>query len=319
MEKLDLFKRALSRGVHSGTTKKVLRSVTIEEICRIVQQIAEKTDLTREGVENYLDSLHKKGDSPNTLNKYIDAIRHWARYVNDEDLLKIPRYQKVANYKATMSAQELRDFVALPPAKNGPKTTYALWTFYFVLLIETGGRSSEIATLTVDQVDFGQNVFILDKTKTEPRDLAFPEKLAPIIQEHVKKLTTDNLFPPEFANRFIRNSVFKRRLKRLGIKRKGLSPHSLRHSFGTRMVTEISLPELQGLMGHKRIETTAVYLHLSKEQIRKSIKKDPYNRSNLSYVERFNQWREIVRGGLSTFATSPDEERQMLRDLVGLV
>lgn len=51
------------------------------------------------------------------------------------------------------------------------------------------------------------------------------------------------------------------RLKRCGIKRKGLSVYSFRHSYITEMVGEIDIFTLMTLVGHRKATTTQKYYH----------------------------------------------------------
>jgi hypothetical protein len=47
---------------------------------------------------------------------------------------------------------------------------------------------------------------------------------------------------------------------------KAITPHTLRHTYAVTAVQKgISLPELQRLLGHDRLETTSIYLNLSPE------------------------------------------------------
>jgi len=47
-----------------------------------------------------------------------------------------------------------------------------------------------------------------------------------------------------------------------------VTPHVLRHTFAVTAVQRgISLPALQRLLGHDRLETTEIYLNLSPEHV----------------------------------------------------
>jgi len=57
--------------------------------------------------------------------------------------------------------------------------------------------------------------------------------------------------------------------------RKNLEPYSLRHSFGTRMADEnVSLFKIQKAMGHKKLDTTAKYIHMSLKAVAEMIDND---------------------------------------------
>jgi len=57
----------------------------------------------------------------------------------------------------------------------------------------------------------------------------------------------------------------RRQLKRAGITKKGVSVHTLRHSYATHLLEAgVPLPVLQQQLGHAKIETTLRYVHLSR-------------------------------------------------------
>jgi integrase/recombinase XerD len=65
--------------------------------------------------------------------------------------------------------------------------------------------------------------------------------------------------------------VFRAAVRAAGIKR-GVRPHSLRHSYATRLLESgVDIRVVQVLLGHANIATTAGYLHLT-EPIRGSLK-----------------------------------------------
>lgn len=61
--------------------------------------------------------------------------------------------------------------------------------------------------------------------------------------------------------------AFQKARKKSGINEKA-SIHSLRHSFATHLLENgIDIVRIQHLMGHARIGTTTLYLHLAKTRI----------------------------------------------------
>jgi integrase len=56
------------------------------------------------------------------------------------------------------------------------------------------------------------------------------------------------------------------------------SMHSLRHSFVTRVVTESGIGVAQRLAGHRKITTTALYLSVTDEDLRREIQKISFRR-----------------------------------------
>ena len=62
--------------------------------------------------------------------------------------------------------------------------------------------------------------------------------------------------------------LVKKYLKKAGITKKA-SVHTLRHTFGTHKVDRgMTIPALQSLLGHKKMETTYKYVHLAKTTLR---------------------------------------------------
>jgi len=59
---------------------------------------------------------------------------------------------------------------------------------------------------------------------------------------------------------------------RCGIKKKGYSAPSFRHGFTTRLLNkDVSLVHIKNLMGHRSLESTQIYLHVTGKELVKSI------------------------------------------------
>lgn len=70
--------------------------------------------------------------------------------------------------------------------------------------------------------------------------------------------------------------VFNKAVRLAGLTNHGFSPHSLRHNYATRMLQGgVDVFTVSKLLGHSNVQTTAIYLHLSDEDIAKASRKDP--------------------------------------------
>lgn len=83
-----------------------------------------------------------------------------------------------------------------------------------------------------------------------------------------------------YSMRSIQHLVQKALIK-IGLDSKNYSVHTIRHSFATHLVDNgTDLHTIKELLGHRSLQTTMQYLHLSSTRIDKVI--SPYDRLNLT-------------------------------------
>ncbi len=273
------------------------------------------TEFSAPVIESFFVELKSQGKNNNYINRYLDVARLYCYFLQhksveiDSSILTIKYLKETHSERATMSDQEIEAFLNLPPKRSGPKEGchYNRWTLFFSIMAFTGMRPQEVARLTVDTVDFGRSIFVIteevSKTHTQ-RFVPIPPNIRDKLEEHVKTCD-DYLFKArKNSYRFnlpIVDNVdwgynFHDRINRLGIKRKGLCPYSLRHSLITRLLEEdVNIFKVQKIVGHRRLDTTAGYTHMTTKDIQLAIAKHPLIRKATDPHQILDAFKEIIR------------------------
>lgn len=252
-------------------TKKYLETLTL-----ILDRC---TDINKDRFDQYLFELQKSGRRNATLNKYISVIKTYGRFKKWEWVESLERWKEQEVFIAIMSDEEIEDFLSLPLPPETPIKRWKMWTMFFTIQAYTGMRNNEIASLTVDNVDFGTNNFNLLETKTRPRQVPIPNILKAPLKEYVQTVE-HYLFPSDRTKKYVSSSAwhqqFCRRIKILGIKRANLHPYSVRHSWVTTMLSNgVGMAQVQRIAGHKDISTTQKYTHLINKDLQQVINDHP--------------------------------------------
>lgn len=329
MDELVQFRLYLVQEQHGKRRKRSLSTVTVH--IELLKRLLKHCPALEPGsVVEYLMSLYETGRKGNYLNSYIDTLHLYGRF-KQTDIYESLKYFPEEDYeKATMSDDEIEKFLSLSPATNGEKMKrrWKIKTLFWKCLAYSGARPGEIAHLTINTVDLGRQVFLLDG-KTGKRIVPIAPVLVPELTEYIKEVTGDYLFPSLSGRQGYRQNApviddvdwhydFHQRLKRLGIKRKNLTPYSLRHSFITRLLNEdLNIYKVQNLVGHKQgSPVTSQYYHLTTKALFKTLNQDPLQRHQLPADKRFEQFRLLVRQALSDYCLDHSEESSFLKKLV---
>jgi site-specific recombinase XerD len=68
-------------------------------------------------------------------------------------------------------------------------------------------------------------------------------------------------------------NLFDRSIKIAELSGKGYTIHAIRHTFATRLLNkDISLVNIKNLMGHRSLESTQIYLHVTGKELEESIR-----------------------------------------------
>lgn len=156
-----------------------------------------------------------------------------------------------------------RDEVSrLEQACDTPQERMLVWT-----LLDTGLRVSEFSSLSRDNIDWqGGRLIIFGKggpygSKTKRRVVPMSNRVRPMLEAFFAIYDTI----PYTSRRA--QQIVKIVANRANIA-KPVSPHVLRHTFATTCVQKgISIAGLMKLMGHDKLETTAIYQNMAGEDV----------------------------------------------------
>ncbi len=218
--------------------------------------------------------LHKTIAIDGRSRSYVNGLYSALKFLysttldKDWDIKHIPRVKKEFKLPVVMSKNEV---ISILKATDNLKHKTALVTAY-----ATGLRVGELARLKLSDIDI-DNMKILVRDGKGNKDRY--TLLSPINLQYIKAYQRqfqpkDWLFtgqdPSNHLSERTLQAVFRDARKRAGLNKKATF-HTLRHSFATHLLEDgTDLRVIQQFMGHKTLNTTMIYLHLSNAHLKKA-------------------------------------------------
>ena len=209
--------------------------------------------------------------SPNSVTRHLAALRFfYIKTLKRTWSIAETPYPKWVLHLPTILSQE--EVAQLIDAALTPFHRTLLMTLY-----ATGARRAELTHLKVADVDSKRMVIRIQGGKgRKDRDVMLSAKLLEELRAHCHRLRRPItwLFP---GNRHHNGDqpidtktvwyACKEAAKRAGIQ-KDVHPHTLRHSFATHLLEAgADLRTIQILLGHRDLEETTIYLHVSQRHL----------------------------------------------------
>jgi len=249
------------------TQRAYLAAVT--GIARFYNQSPDK--MTKEKIEDYLLYLkHDKGNTPNSCYSVLTGLRFFCKYVTENEIpvtYSIRRTTRKLPQVLTM--QEIWKIIC---STNNLKHRLILMTTY------SGGlRASETINLKPKYIDSKAMLIKVKGKGKKDRYTLLSKRLLVELRAYYRAYRPKTyLFPSAFKKEKDQplsyetiRTVYEDARKKAGVKR-GAGVHTLRHSFATHLLEAgYDLRKIQVLMGHARLTTTMIYLHVSRETLSK--------------------------------------------------
>ena len=239
---------------------------------------------TVEDLRNYQLHLVDHGVSPASLNSAISGLKFFFNVTLDRPALvaKMPPVHLPRKLPVILSPEEVKRLIA---AAGNLKHQTAL-----ALAYATGLRVNEVAVLKVGDIDSQRMALRVEQGKGQKDRYAM---LSPVLLERLrvwwrvaraqgKMLEGGWLFPGQNPVRHLSARQLNRAIHaaadEAGIE-KHISMHSLRHAFATHLLEQrVDIRLIQVLLGHKKLETTALYAQVATDILREVV--SPLERLN---------------------------------------
>jgi Site-specific recombinase XerD len=231
-------------------------------------------DVEKVDILEYLSHCAKRELTGIARARKMSAIREYFRFLEGVGLItksptvgiETPKREK--NGRQVLRPDEYTKMLSLAGAN--PRDYAILQVF-----LQTGIRVSELANLTIEDIDFVKPAITVRGKGSVEREIALEKKGVHALKSYLvvrpQSLSSRvflNYMGEPISERGIRKLVVKYR-KEAGITKKA-SCHTLRHTFATYKAEKgVSAYQLQQWLGHANLNTTQIYVHLGKQNAKK--------------------------------------------------
>jgi integrase/recombinase XerD len=231
---------------------------------------------------DYLKSLASAGFSPRTQARRLSALRQFFSFLLSEGIrtdnpsldLTAPRLpHSLPKYLSEAEVDNLLTVAATSEGISGLKLRAGLEILY-----ATGLRVSELLALPATALSSGASMLIIKGKGGKERivPLSDAAKCAAADLRDKTKQTGRFLFAGRDPRRKMTRQGFALMLKKVAVRANidplRLSPHVLRHSFATHLLSHgADLRSIQRLLGHADITTTQIYTQVLAERLQRLI------------------------------------------------
>ena len=228
--------------------------------------------ITEDQIDDYLLYLkNEKGYAPSSCHSVLTGVRFFYQNILDKELsVTFSAGNKRRRLPSVLSKEQVSKIINIP--KN-LKHRLLLMTTY-----AAGLRASEVKQLKPEHINSERMLIKVEngKGRKDRYTMLSVKLLAELRDYYIKCRPRTYLFPSSFKKRQDKplsyeavRCVYEKARKKAGVKR-GAGLHTLRHSFATHLLEAgYDIRKIQVLMGHTKLSTTMIYLHVSRETLSK--------------------------------------------------
>ena len=244
-------------------------------------------------LRSFLGYLTQENNSKaTTRSRKVSSLKMFFNYLCENNILEINPSQ---NLKTPKLDKRLPKYLTLEDSKKllqassnednrNNERNYAITT----LFLNCGMRLSELVGIDLDDISWDEYQLNVIGKGNKERTIYLNKACVKAIEDYLKvrpktKLNEESekaLFLSERKKRISRRMVQEiiySELKQAGLDTSKYSVHKLRHTAATLMYQygQVDIRALQELLGHESISTTEIYTHVSNNQVRDAVERNP--------------------------------------------
>ncbi len=235
----------------------------------------------------YVGWLHEQNLAPASIARHIVTLKIFFKYLQMEGIVDQSRAALLGSQKLwervpkVLSPGQVERLLTAPSVKN---RCWRRDSAILELLYATGCRASEICTLRMADLHLDEHFCKCTGKGDKQRIVPIGEKAVQALREYFlyeRPLLAEfgkvhGEEPPwvllSYRGKMLQRHRLWELIKKYAIisgVRTDISPHSLRHSFATHLLTNgADLRQVQEMLGHVNISTTQIYTHVDSKRLK---------------------------------------------------
>ncbi len=308
-----------------GAVKQFLKHLELERGCTIRTVEAYTSDwrifmkyLEEAGIEphssnvstviirRYISWLVENGYRPASVQRRVSAISSLWKWligyeyatINPCEGVVLPKKSRRA--PAVLTMDEARRILVTAEEHSNVRTAFRNRAIMHVLLF-CGLRRQELLDLKLTDVDLRSRWLKVQNGKGQKgRSIPLVAEVAEALKDWLEfrpPVHHDYLFTGIGGARLGKNGLigmFRRAAAKAGVLRKGVSLHTLRHTFASLLVQHgCDLVAIKEALGHSDLSTTSIYLHLDASHLQEGLRKHPLSSGMIGSSTQVVQERSL--------------------------
>ena len=301
----------LEKGLSKNTFESYKNDLDEFNLFLLGKKIESIKKIDKQVIIDYYLFIGKKEYSKATLQRKYSALNQFFKYlirqekIKSNPMLSMRRQKKDLKLPKFLTEEEMHKLLS---AKNPllDEITQMKHRLILEMLYSTGMRVSEICNLPLTSVIFVKNdenlkyndkiydyKFITIKGKGQKeRIVPLKADVIPLLKKYIiltsakrqKYLFASNRSKSIHITRQRIGQIIKEMSILAGLNPERVSPHKIRHSFATHLLQRgLDIREIQELLGHSNIDTTAIYAKIDSKTSKNVVEKyHPLSKNNIN-------------------------------------